>query len=157
MYIHAMKEIGADTKQISDFINSLQDNISINNALNNAQVDPVVSNFVQFTFDTIATKKDHIIASVFAFGREGLIADMFIEILNHSSDINQASYHSMIYYLERHIELDGDDHGPIALKMISNLCGNNKKKWDDVIAYSKKALKERIKLWDHILDCINKK
>ena len=40
--------------------------------------------------------------------------------------------------------------------MISNLCGDNKKKWDDVIIYSKKALKERIKLWDHILYCIEK-
>ena len=40
--------------------------------------------------------------------------------------------------------------------MISKLCGDNKKKWDDVISYSKMALKERIKLWDHILNCIEK-
>ena len=156
MYIHAMKEIGADTKQISDFINYLQDNNSINNALNKAQVDPVVSNFVQFTFDTIATKKDHIIASVFAFGREGLIADMFIEILNHSSDINQASYHSMIYYLERHIELDGDEHGPMAMRMIQELCGDDEQKIVETIKYAKKALDYRIMLWDRIADLMHK-
>ena len=77
--------------------------------------------FVKFSFDTINTKKDHIIAYVFTFGREGLIADMFIEILNQQGNINQVSYKAMIYYLQRHIELDGDEHSPMAMKMIKNL------------------------------------
>ena len=55
-----------------------------------------------------------------------------------------------IYYLERHIELDGNDHGPIALKMINNLCGEDISKWDDVIDIANKSMEMRIKLWNHI-------
>ena len=154
MYIDAMEEIGADTNQIISFISFLRDHNSVSDALEKMQVDSVVSDFVQFTFDTISTKKDHIIASVFAFGREGLIADMFIEILNNSSEITQASYHSMVYYLERHIELDGDEHGPMAMKMIQELCGNDEEKIEETIIYAKKALKYRIRLWDKIADAI---
>ena len=150
MYIDAMQEIGADTNQISSFITFLRNHNSVSDALKNMKVDPVVSDFVQFTFDAINTKKDHVIASVFAFGREGLIADMFIEILNNSSEINQVSYHSMIYYLERHIELDGDEHGPMAMKMIEELCGNDEQKIEETIVYAKEALKHRIRLWDRI-------
>ena len=71
-----------------------------------------------------------------------------IQIVKNINNEKNVSANKLIYYLERHIELDGDDHGPIALKMISKLCGDNKKKWDDVISYSKRALKERIKLWE---------
>ena len=156
MYIDAMKGIGADTKQISEFINYLNNNYSVYDALHKANVDSVVSEFVKFTFEAINTKKDHIIAAVFAFGREGLIADMFIEILNHSSSINQESYHSMIYYLERHIELDGDEHGPMAMKMIEELCGDDDHKITETIKYAKKALEYRIMLWDRIADAIQK-
>ena len=154
MYIDAMVEIGADTNQISSFITFLRNHNSVSDALKNVKVDPVVSDFVQFTFDAINTKKDHVIASVFAFGREGLIADMFIEILNNSSEINQVSYHSMIYYLERHIELDGDEHGPMAMKMIEELCGNDEQKIEETILYAKEALKHRIRLWDRITHAI---
>jgi hypothetical protein len=154
MYIDAMQEIGADTNQILSFISSLRNHNSVTDALNKFKVDPIVSDFVKFTFDTIKTKKDHIIASVFTFGREGLIADMFIEILNNSSHINQVSYHSMIYYLERHIELDGDEHGPMAMKMIKELCGNDEQKIKETILYAKKALQHRIRLWDKIADAI---
>ena len=156
MYIDAMKEIGSDTNQIIKFISCLKENDSVAESLKEVKADEIVSDFVQFTFDTINTKKDHIIASVFTFGREGLIADMFIKILNHSSHINQVSYRSMIYYLERHVELDGDEHGPLAMKMIQELCGNDEEKIEETIIAAKQALEHRIRLWDKIADSIQK-
>jgi len=156
MYIDAMKEIKANTNKIELFLEKIKEKKSITQSLDEIDAKLPVKNFMQFTFNTIGTNEPHKIASVFTFGREDLIPNMFIQIVKNINNEKNVSAKKLIYYLERHIELDGDDHGPIALKMISNLCGDNKKKWDDVITYSKKALKERIKLWDHILYCIEK-
>jgi hypothetical protein len=60
-----------------------------------------------------------------------------------------------VYYLERHIELDGGEHGPLALELISNLCGEDKKKWKEVEETAKDCLKARVQLWDAILEEIN--
>ena len=62
----------------------------------------------------------------------------------------------LVYYFERHIEVDADEHGPLALEMIQQLCGDNEGKWEETLHYSKRALELRIKLWDGILNSIQK-
>ncbi len=157
IYIDAMKQLGADVHQIENFINYITQGSTVNEALMKANVDGVVSDFVNYTFSVIETNKVHLIASAFTFGREGLIADMFIEILNYSNSITNNSYNSMTYYFKRHIELDGDEHGPMSMKMIEELCNNDQSKINDVIMVAKESLEYRIRLWDRIADAIDKK
>lgn len=150
MYIDAMTQMKADTKNIEAFIHLIEGQQTVSNAFNNIQVHENTKAFVEFTFEAIRTNKLHIIAGVFTFGREDLIPDMFIEIvknINANSDIDLSK---LIYYLERHIEVDGGEHGPMALSMIDELCGNDEGKWNEVIAYSKRALECRINLWNGI-------
>jgi len=51
------------------------------------------------------------------------------------------------YYLERHIEVDGDHHSHLALEMTEQLCTSDKH-WQDAIDSSKQCLIERALLWD---------
>jgi hypothetical protein len=76
---------------------------------------------------------------------------MFISILKglQKKGYNQVS--QLLYYLERHIEIDGEDHGPISLRMIQEICGEEDQKWTEASEAAQQALKMRIHLWNGIL------
>jgi hypothetical protein len=154
LYLESMKLIGANTSLINKFIDEVKISKSYYKSIDKIKIDESVKEFMNFTFDIIKTNKNHIIASGFTFGREDLIPDMFIEIVKKLSSEKDIKAELLIYYLERHIELDADEHGPMALKMIQDLCGNDSLKWEEATEASKKALKMRIKLWDNILNKI---
>ena len=155
LYLESMIQIGASTKKIEDFIFKIKTLKSYNKSIENINISPVVKEFMDFTFNIINTNKNHVIASVFTFGREDLIPDMFIEIVKKLSINDEIKADHLIYYLERHIEIDADEHGPMALKMIEKLCGEDEIKWKEAEIASKKALEMRIKLWDYIENKIN--
>jgi pyrroloquinoline quinone (PQQ) biosynthesis protein C len=150
-----MSQIGASTDLINSFILKIIESKSYSKSVNEIDINKAVKNFMDFTFDIIATNKNHVIASVFTFGREDLIPDMFIEIVKKLSSSNEIKADNLIYYLERHIEIDADEHGPMALKMIEELCGNDEKKWEEATTASIEALNMRIKLWDSINEIIS--
>tara|TARA_B100000686_G_scaffold350060_1_gene444926 strand:- start:338 stop:1099 length:762 start_codon:yes stop_codon:yes gene_type:complete len=150
LYIDSMKEIGATTDQIYSFIDMIDERKNFEEAIFSSSIDQNIKSFLSFTFNIIESNEVHKIAAAFTFGRENVIPDMFIKIVKKISKENDLRSKKFIYYLERHIELDGNDHGPIALKMINNLCGEDISKWDDVINIAKKSMEMRIKLWNHI-------
>ncbi|RED95637.1 DUF3050 domain-containing protein [Marinoscillum furvescens] len=152
MYLDAMQEIGADTSQILDFLSSIRNGRNVSEALASQHLPYATQSFVNYTFEIIATGAPHQIASAFTFGREDLIPDMFIEILQASEKRDNTSYQQLRYYLERHIELDGDHHGPLALQMVTELCENDPVKWEEATLVAEKALTMRLALWDSIAE-----
>ena len=153
MYLDAMGRMGSDTQKIEIFMSKIIQNMPVSEALDFAEVPDAVKSFVKVTFDTIYSNDAHKIASAFTFGREDLIPDMFIEIIQQTHE--QESFKDFLYYLNRHVELDGDSHGPLSLEMIVELCGDDQQKWSEVLATAKASLEVRISLWDYIADTIS--
>lgn len=158
MYIDAMDEISASTMRIQNFLRKVEKGEPIMTAIEGADIHEKVKDFLRFTFETIHTAESHLIASVFTFGREDVIPDMFFEIIKNAEEKDQkSSYPKLTYYLERHIEVDGGEHGPLSLQMIEELCGDDEQKWSEVEASAIVALEQRIALWDAIQEEIKSK
>ena len=142
MYLDAMDQCGANTMPVKEFISAVSsENIPL--------INKGVNEFLKTTFDIINSDAPHKIASAFTFGREDLIPDMFTAIVKEYNTDNKLD--KFVYYLERHIELDGGEHGPLALQLISDLCGDDDQKWSEVESTAVESLVARKKLWDSIL------
>jgi len=158
MYLDAMQQCGANTQDITAFLENVKATQNIFVSIKQSNLHPNVKAFLDFTFRVIEEGKAHKIAAAFTFGREDLIPSMFTEILkNFQINFPETNLSKLIYYFERHIELDADEHGPMAMQMISELCGTNETKWKEVEEISKQALEKRIGLWDAIKEQITQK
>ncbi len=157
LYLDAMHQCGADTTQINHLLQQIINGTSVQKALEEAGVANGTSTFVNGTFDVINSNKDYLQAAVFTFGREDLIPSMFISIVNDIYQRIPSSVSIFKYYLERHIEVDGDHHSHLALEMTSNLCGNDPTKWLEVEQAVSASLKQRILLWDSVYHAIQLK
>ena len=151
LYLDAIKCFGADTNDIDQFLSKLNDE-DIFSAIKSSNIQKEVKDFLEFTFNIIEEGKPHKVAAAFTFGRENLIPSMFTSILkNFQKNFPEQDISKLIYYFERHIELDGGEHGPLALQLISDLCGDDEIKWREVEKTAIDCLIARKKLWDIVL------
>ena len=151
MYVEAMQSCGAQTSELDAFLQNVVDTKNVFIAIKQSDLHPKIKAFLEFTFRIIEEGKAHKIAAAFTFGREDLIPNMFTEILrNFQNNFPETDLSKLIYYFERHIELDADEHGPMAMQMITELCQDDEHKWKDVEEISILALEKRIGLWDAI-------
>jgi len=149
MYSHAMQQAGANTEVISQFLSNLKHN-TVFESLELSHAPYPAKTFVSTTFHILENAPPHVVAAMFTFGREEVIPDMFRSIVKELNGSNKKSLKSFIYYLDRHIGLDENEHTPAALKMVKELCGNDEIKWNEAIDVAKKAMQARIQLWNGI-------
>lgn len=155
LYLEAMAQMEADTAPIQKLLADIQSGKTVQEALALQALPDGVRDFVLFTFAIIATGKPHIIAAAFTFGREDLIPSMFIEIVRQLDETHQAMLGTFRFYLERHIELDGDHHSHLAMQMVEELCGDDETKWQEAAEWTIKALEKRITLWDAVVERVS--
>jgi hypothetical protein len=156
LYLSAMKQAGANTQQINDFIDNLKIYKSLTLAFEHANVPDAIRSFVEHTFSIVNSNESYLQAAVFTFGREDLIPAMFLSMVNNFSVEESQKAEIFKYYLERHIEVDGDHHSHLALQMTSNLCGTDEQIWKEAEQATIEALQKRIDLWDAVYEQIMK-
>lgn len=152
LYLNAMTLAGSPTTAMRTVIENLHDGQALEDALTPLQnTSPAAMTFILDTWRIVTQHPLHDQAAVFAFGREDLIPDMFTEIVKNLSSQFPSELAGFQYYLKRHIELDEGEHGPLALRMVSQLCGQDPDKWASATAAVQHALTSRIALWDGAL------
>ncbi|MGZ3751707.1 MAG: DUF3050 domain-containing protein [Mucilaginibacter sp.] len=151
LYLEAMQQAGCSSLGIKSLFDELNGGKNIDEAIILAAIPSAARRFVQHTFDVIDTNKAYLQAAVFTFGREDLIPGMFISMVKEINNQLPGKVGTLLYYLERHIEVDGDHHSQLAYQMTTELCGDDDDRWAEAALAVKEALHERIALWDGIL------
>lgn len=174
LYLRGMNQIGADTKPMRDWLHLLEEREGLNDGLGDEDLVPVLVGLgaplasalhVASTMELVRNGTTGDVAAVFAFGREDLIPNMFARLLRGDGDTSwlkkEPNTSIFRYYLERHIELDGDDHGPLSLKMVEGCLGvdaeeeGTRQKWHRATKAVQNALRMRCSLWDGISDAVS--
>jgi hypothetical protein len=155
LYLQAMVEAGADTSAIRKLVDELKSGRALSDALLVAGPPAEAVEFVRTTFSFLQLDKPHVSVAAFTFGREDLIPDMFHQMVKDLGQ-NLETVGLFEYYLERHVEVDADSHGPMALQMLEELCGPDDRKWEEAGFGAVTALQARLALWDGILNRIRR-
>lgn len=148
LYLKAMEQAGANTGILASFLSDVRQGVAPE------QIPGLplgVAEFLKFTFNTIRSDQPHEVAAVFTWGREDLIPTMFTSMVHEMNEASAGKFSLYVYYLERHIEIDGDHHSHLSHKMVQLLCDNNPEKWEQALGAAENALKARLALWDSIL------
>jgi hypothetical protein len=147
LYVDAMHEAGADTAPVLNCVERIRAGEPVPEALISCGGPSAAIEFSLTTWKTASTGALHERIAAFAFGREEVIPDMFTRLLGDDS----TTHSTFRVYLERHIEVDGDLHGPLALQLVRNSCGSDPRRWNETENAAITALDHRIQLWDAVL------
>jgi len=151
-YCNAMTEIGADGELPMHFLTKVETD-GLDAALYSDIVPMPARYFTETTFGFIREDKPHAVAAALALGRERVIPDMFRRFLRKIG-VNEAQAPAFHYYLKRHIQLDGNIHGPLSMQLLAHLCGDDDAKIDEAETAAEEAICARIRFWDCVLDAI---
>ncbi len=155
LYLEAMRALGANLGPIQGVLKRLERGEDLLLALDLEAVPGPSRDFVRTTWEIIESDSTPAIAAAFALGREELIPDMFLAVVRRLREHWPDRLEQFQDYLERHIALDADEHTPMALRMLSGVCGDNPDSWKIAEAAAQRSLKARLALWDGVLAQIN--
>jgi len=150
LYHRAMTQCGAGTTSIDSFLSHLRRGKPVSAALEAVGAANCVRNFVERTFQFIEEGNLCAIASAFTFGREDLLPAVFQRIVDELNMHSGGGLEDFKYYLHRHIGLDEEQHGPMANRLLLDLCGSDEARWRVAEQAAVDSLKARQELWDGI-------
>jgi Protein of unknown function (DUF3050) len=150
LYLSAMHDAGADTGPIETFLAALRAGQPLDAALRSTSVPPETAAFVRQTLDIALNADLHRLAAAFGLGREDIIPSMFVQLLERLAEAEPARFGRFLFYLRRHVDLDGDSHGPAALQLIERICGADPDRRREALETACECLQSRLRVWDEI-------
>lgn len=151
-YCQAMNEIGADGDSPRRFVALVQEK-GLDAALYSELVPVPSRYFTETTFCFIREDKPHAVAAALAVGRERVIPEMFRSLLARMA-ITPEDAPAFHYYLNRHIHLDEDFHGPLSMAMLDQLCSDDEQRLEEAVIAAEEAICARIRFWDAVLEAV---
>jgi hypothetical protein len=147
-YLEGMAELGADRGPIEALIEALRRGEPIGRAFERSTLPPESVRFLRSTFAMIE-RPIHVRAAVFFHGREDIIPGMFVRMVEEL-DAGGLRCPTLVSYLKRHIEADGEHHGPLAARLQENLFAGLASRRLEAMQAAIEAVEARIELWDAI-------
>ena len=148
IYRRAMLEIDANTAVI-DAVLQQASRGDLAGAVRHRGIPAPSARFLRTTQELISSGEVHALAAAFAYGRELLVPDLFRGLLDRLI-VLELPCPTLRWYLERHITLDGDSHGPLAETMVLTLAGNDSAAHQAVRTVRRQVLADRAAFWDAI-------
>ncbi|GAB3387182.1 DUF3050 domain-containing protein [Lysobacter fragariae] len=153
IYLDAMREVGADTTQFERFMELVAGGMEAIDAMHTVGAPQHVRHFVAHTLHVAREDSTLAVMTNFFHGRENVIPQMFNALLTRwSIDEDQAPM--FVFYLKRHIEVDGETHGPMAQAIIERAVGDDPAKEQQVVQAAIEAVRARIALWDGVQESL---
>lgn len=154
LYLRSMKEAGSDITLIEHMVENVTKTENFSSALASIELPINITHFLRENYRVVEEGKPHEIAASFTLGREDLIPDLFRQLVNDHIKTQPKELQTLAYYFDRHIHLDEDHHGPLAMRMLEHLCGDDATKWEETKLAAIKALEARKVLWDGIYEAV---
>ena len=155
LYLQAMQDAEAEVTPLQRFLSALGDRMSVSQALQHAATTPAVASFVQLSL-SLTEAPTHRLAAAFSLGREDLIPGMFTQLVRRLADTDPQRFGRFAFYLERHIHLDADEHGPAARRLVSRLAPSDKL-YNEAVQTARTCLEARLTLWDEITEDLRRR
>jgi hypothetical protein len=148
LYLRAMRDVGASTRQFERFRTLALVGVPVEVALGQIGAPRHVQDFVAHTMALANSGSTEEVLAAFFYGREDIIPEMFRRLLNALYDAKHDNdrLRHFIYCIDRHIELDGDSHGPKGRELLEDLLANSPHREERARRATYSSIKARIGL-----------
>ena len=156
LYLRAMRDIGASTRHFEKFRSLVFVGVPVEVALRQIGAPSHIQAFVAHTMALANSGSTEEVLAAFFYGREDIIPEMFRKLLGtlYGTKDNNEGLRNFVYYIDRHIELDGDSHGPKGRELLDDLVMNLPYARERALRVACHSIKARIELWNGTLSTL---
>jgi len=151
LYRRAMDECGADARPIDAYVARVDAGMDPIAALEHDTIPDSAKDFVTHTLDVALNGSPAAVAASFCHGREDLLPDVLGALRANVGGLLDGMP-IFRHYIDRHIELDHDEHGPLARRLLAAMTHGD----PDAEAAAERvgidAVLARARLWDGVVE-----